>query len=202
METFTPEKFASCEHVLRQLKRLDIPTRQSIRSISLTRDSTCSEDHGNSIGNALRLAIFLLAWKELEVITLPMPDDKMASDFAGRDYNPWSWVLHRPLLNAFARGRYRELRLLHPHRYGDVDVFLYHNLCCYVEPWVLPLETRKDLKRARESYWEDCWTLKLDYGQEPDLQFCNETQRRVIVSLLGEMGFARDYLSARGARSQ
>lgn len=181
METFTPKEFASCKHVLRQLKRLDIPTRQSFQSINLTRDLRWSDDYGNSIDNALHLANFLLAWKELEVITLPMPDDARASRGA-RDYDFFSWFLHRPLLNAFAQGRWRELRLLHPQRYSDSNVFLYHNICFYVGPWVLPSEARKQVKELRERFWHDYYATTLDRRQNVNEGSFAESERTLNAS--------------------
>lgn len=156
MTTFIPKELATCKQVLRELKRLDIPTRQSIHSIKLTHDLMATDDYGNHDEPSLLLATFLLAWEELDSITLAVPMDY--------DYDFWSWELHRPLLTAFARGRWSEVRILYPERIRDPNFFLSHTFYSYVETSVLSVEQHQHLERLRYRQSDDVSTDE----DEPD----------------------------------
>lgn len=153
MSTFAPKSPISCYRLLTELERLPLSDRYTFDSIILPRNLMFSDDGENHVASALRLATFLLAWKQLEVITIAMPDDLNAADKESDDYDYWSWALHRPLLAAFVQGRWRELRLLHPQRYLDTSVFLFHNMH-YLEDWILPAEPRHQLETRRQRHSE------------------------------------------------
>ncbi|RHZ43026.1 uncharacterized protein CDV56_100170 [Aspergillus thermomutatus] len=153
--TWLIPKTTSCVQLLEELEHLPPTVRQSIRSITLGQNLMGFDDGENHLEVALRLAAFLLDWKELETITIAMPDDLSAAGQDTGSYDYWSWVLHEPLLRAFARGRWREVRLAHPKTYTDPNLFLYHNIECYIEDWILPLEPRRQLNLRRSRYRED-----------------------------------------------
>lgn len=141
--------------LLKELERLPVADRHSIQSITLPRDLMFYDDVENRVCVAVDLAAFLLAWKELHAITIAMPNDLSAAGKETDEYDFWSWALHRPLLAAFAQGRWSEVRLLHPQHYRDPLPFLFHNIEQYVEDWVLPTEPRHQLETRRARYWEN-----------------------------------------------
>lgn len=153
MSTFVPNAPTTCYRLLTELQQVPSSDLNAFNALTLPRDLMFSDDAENRVPHPLRLATFLLAWKALEDITIAMPDDLNAAEKESDDYDFWSWALHRPLLAAFTQGRWRELRLLHPHRYLDTSVFLFHNMH-YIERWILPEEPRLQQETRRRRYSE------------------------------------------------
>jgi hypothetical protein len=109
------------------------PTTHSVSVNRVSHPQLKLDDRENHLEAALCLASFLLDWRELEIITIGMPDDLSVTGQDTSDYDYWSWVLHEPLLRAFTQGWWREVCLAHPKTYADPNLFLYHNISYYVE---------------------------------------------------------------------
>jgi hypothetical protein len=154
-----------------------------------------SDDAGNHLRPALHLAAVLLDWKELEAITIAMPEDLTAGQKETSDHDYWSWTLHRRLLAAFAQGRWQEIRLVHPTTYTDPNIFLYHNIK-YVEEWILPLEPQRLLGIRRSHYWNalDAGSHRQPVSRERVNQDCEHiwAERGIVIQAEnpgpGEMG--------------
>ena len=150
---YIPEA-TTCAELLEELEELPESVRRSTRLIYLS-DRLCEfVNEENWPEFAVPLARFLLEWEELESIWIGMPDDVYAGKDSG-SIDLWTWALHRPLLSAFPRGRWRQIRLVHPSTYTDPNIFFYYNIGSVVEDWILPLEPRRLLKKRRRDYSDD-----------------------------------------------
>jgi hypothetical protein len=146
---YKPRKHINCVNLLAELKELSLSRRRSFRSISLGDYSTADQGNHNTYFRCL--AAFLIDWEEIEELTIEMPNDLNASENCDTDdYTWWGRLLPQLLLGAFARGRWREVRLAHPRMYsGFSSPYLFHNVERYVEEWILPKQARLQCEESR-----------------------------------------------------
>ncbi|KAF7115163.1 hypothetical protein CNMCM5793_001397 [Aspergillus hiratsukae] len=164
----TGEESGTCSSLSLALSFLPAQERQDWRAIVLSRGLTDTQTEGNEEHQAIDLAETLIEWEELKVITLPMPRDMNAIGDITDEYDDWQWTLHRILLRAFGRGRFREIRLWHPGLKSDFStVFLFHNIAEYAEEWVLPVEARCKLKVRRAQYYHSQYAERDDDDEKP-----------------------------------
>ena len=117
-----------------------------------------ADDHDN-LHYTSKLGSFLVNNPALERVTLDVPDDYEAGDESDQ-YEFFSWGLHVAMINAFKKGRFRELRFAHPRRYlqgsGGLSIYEFHNVDIYIEYTLLPEHaTSLDKARCRGRYWVD-----------------------------------------------
>ncbi|KAK2811450.1 hypothetical protein FQN50_002073 [Emmonsiellopsis sp. PD_5] len=152
MARVVPRPHTNCKALLDHLKNLPDTRREIIDSISLPGFLMNPCVAGNSAEHALNLAQFILRWKEINFVTIAMPDDIHLYE-GPTSPELWSWVLPVPLLAAFRQGRWLKIRLLHPRHYPITPIiFFCANIMYYVEKFLLPWTAQHELQMVRAGF--------------------------------------------------
>ncbi|KAJ6157672.1 hypothetical protein N7470_005264 [Penicillium chermesinum] len=147
---------SSCESLLTYLNAMKSdPSKWKLYdAIVLNRAIMNAHNCGNNLHQSLSLANFLLGWKELICITIPVP--KAEGDRA-EEHESWSWDLHYALFTRFTRGGWCEVRLLHPNAHGTTPLLLSRNVA-HLEKLILPIAAYNAATACRQMLTEDSTT--------------------------------------------